>query len=192
MYCKNCGSVLDENALLCVKCGTTNGLGENYCSHCGSNVTPGQIACTNCGYAIKNQKIVKKRKTTIVVISIILGIIIFISIIAKNCGNSVDFNKIYDDYCNYSWAELGSDNSYLSIDTNPYDYDDKPLYYSEAYYAIEKINSHLGLPNSLFKDMGSTSALNGKQTRTYSDKNLMVTWSYHPDQGLEVTYSKIK
>ena len=40
--------------------------------------------------------------------------------------------------------------------------------------------------------MGETSSADGKQVRTYEDLGLEVSWRYHPDRGLEVTYSKLK
>lgn len=97
-----------------------------------------------------------------------------------------NFAALYDTYCNSTWADCGSDGSYLSIDTNPYDWDDDGLAYPDAYYAIETINNALDLPGSLLKDMSETTSLDGKQSETYGD--ITVTWKYHPDKGLEVTY----
>ena len=97
-----------------------------------------------------------------------------------------DFKGLYNKYCNSTWASYGSDGSYLSIDTNPYDWDDDGLAYVEAYYAIEDINNALGLPSSLMNDMGETTGADGKQTETFGD--ITVSWKYHPDKGLEVTY----
>lgn len=100
-----------------------------------------------------------------------------------------DFKALYDEYCNSIWADYGSDGSYLSIDTNPYDWDDDGLAYPGAYTAISNINDALGLPSSLLNDMGETTGADGKQSETFGD--ITVTWKYHPDKGLEVTY-KIK
>lgn len=97
-----------------------------------------------------------------------------------------DFKALYQKYCNSTWADYGADGSYLSIDTNPYDWDDDGLAYVEAYYAIEAVNNALGLPSSLLNDMGETTGADGKQTETFGD--ITVTWKYHPDRGLEVTY----
>ncbi len=97
-----------------------------------------------------------------------------------------DFKALYNKYCKSTWAEYGSDGSYLSIDTNPYDWDDDGLAYPEAYTAIKNVASALGMPSSLINDMGETTSLDGKQTETYGD--VTVTWKYHPDKGLEVTF----
>lgn len=97
-----------------------------------------------------------------------------------------DFKALYNQYCESTWADYGSDGSYLSIDTNPYNEEDEPLAYPEAYNAIVDINEALGLPDSLLENMGHTSSADGKQTETYDE--VTVTWKYHPDKGLEVTY----
>lgn len=95
-----------------------------------------------------------------------------------------DFKAIYNTYCSSTYATVGSDGSYLSIDTNPYDLDDYTV--SGSIQAIIDVNSALGLPDYVLDDMGSTTALMGRQTATFDD--VTVSWSYHPDKGLEVTY----
>ena len=102
----------------------------------------------------------------------------------------LDFETIFDRYCDEEWASVGKDNSYLSIDTNPNDYDDFYIYAADS--AIVKINAALNLPDSLYEEMGKTSASMGKQTETFSDIGVIVRWTYHPDKGLEVTYKRIQ
>lgn len=99
-----------------------------------------------------------------------------------------DFKAIYDAYCEPIWATVGSDGSYLSIDTNPFNEDDNGVAYPAAYYALEDIHKALGLPDSLFEDMGSTSGADGKQTQNFPEQGITVSWKYHPDKGLEATY----
>lgn len=100
-----------------------------------------------------------------------------------------DFNKLFDEYCSSNWAEVGSDGSYLEVDTNPYDRDDYND--SQADSAIEKINNALGLSDSVYKDMCSTTWSMGKQSESFEDIGLKVEWTYHSDKGLEVTYKYI-
>lgn len=102
-----------------------------------------------------------------------------------------NFGALYDTYCRSRWGDVGSDGSYLRVDTNPDDEDDKGVAYVDAYEAIGKINDALGLPQSLLTKMGETRSLDGKQTETFTDVGITVSWSYHPDYGLEVTYKKI-
>ena len=105
--------------------------------------------------------------------------------------NTVEIEKLYDEYCTSIWADVGSDGSYLSIDTNPYDKDDDGLAYPAAYTAIKEVNKALGLPESVVSEMGETTSADGKQTETFEEQGVTVSWKYHPDKGLEVTYKKI-
>lgn len=57
----------------------------------------------------------------------------------------------------------------------------------EAYNAIKKINEALGFPESVLYKMNQTRSLDGIQT--YSNSELEVSWTYHPNRGLEVNYS---
>ena len=104
-----------------------------------------------------------------------------------------DLEAIYDEYCSPSWADLGSDGSYLFVDTNPYDEDDGDYTYMFVVNnAIEDINEALGLPESLNNDMDQTTWSMGKQKETFEDIGIDVSWTYHPDKGLEVTYKLIR
>ena len=40
MFCKNCGSEIDVNAAVCVKCGFQKGTGNKYCPNCGVALKP--------------------------------------------------------------------------------------------------------------------------------------------------------
>lgn len=98
-----------------------------------------------------------------------------------------DLKSLYQKYCDgKSWADVASDGSYLNIDDNPYDFDD---YYIEAAdTAIQLINEAMGLPSSLYNDMIQTTWSMGKQQETYESIGIKVSWTYHPNKGLEVTY----
>ena len=96
-----------------------------------------------------------------------------------------DFQAVYREIGSDSYyCTLAKDNSYLSIDTNPLDIDDFSA--SKAWDMIVKANRALGLPESVDEKMGHTSSMDGRQTDTYN--GVKVSWKYHPDQGLEVTY----
>ncbi|MGN0489829.1 MAG: Ig-like domain-containing protein [Ruminococcus sp.] len=92
------------------------------------------------------------------------------------------YNCLDDDY----YCELGYDYSYLMIDTNPLDLDDYSSY--TAHELIQEANDLLGLPASVLEKMGNTTALSG--TQTYQAHKLNVSWTYHPDNGLEVIYER--
>ncbi len=97
-----------------------------------------------------------------------------------------NFSQIYSDLGRPSYCKLASDGSYLSIDTNPSNIDDYTNY--SAYQDIPEILNALGLPDYLFEEMKQTRALDGRQNSDFDNVN--VSWSYHPDQGLEVVFKK--
>ena len=43
---------MQDNAVVCVKCGCQRGVGANFCPNCGRRVTPGAAVCVNCGVAL--------------------------------------------------------------------------------------------------------------------------------------------
>lgn len=103
-----------------------------------------------------------------------------------------DFKVIYDELCVSTWADLGSDNSYLHVDTNPYNEDGGDWNYMfTVTEVIKDINKRLGMPESVYNDMMQTTWSMGKQKETFSELGFEVTWTYHPDKGLEVTYKLI-
>lgn len=188
---------------VCTACGTP--VTGAFCPKCGTPVSaPAAPGAVNPAVAQYNATVAApKKKKTGLIIGIIAAVVVVILIIALAGGDSgsggggllstgPNLTSMYNQYCESTWADIASDGSYLKIDTNPYDWDDDGVAYTDAYYAIEDVNAALGLPDSLFEEMGSTRGMDGKQTRTYSDKNLEVSWSYHPDEGLEVTYRKIR
>ena len=80
--------------------------------------------------------------------------------------------------------EIGDDGSYIEVDTNPLDFDD---FYNPTYTkVIEAFNEELGVPDYVYKLMITTTALQGRQTETVN--GLIISWTYHPDNGLEVIY----
>ena len=110
------------------------------------------------------------------------------STIADNSKTyEVDFEEVVDVIGGGSYyCKVALDGSYLSIDTNPSDIDD---YYSEtATRYVEKANEELGFSAVLYNKMSRTRALDGTQ-KDENDK-VKVSWTYHPNRGLEVIYEK--
>lgn len=80
--------------------------------------------------------------------------------------------------------EIGDDGSYIEVDTNPLDFDD---YYNPTYIkVIEAFNEELSVPDYVYELMKKTTALQGRQTETVN--GLIISWTYHPDNGLAVIY----
>lgn len=106
--------------------------------------------------------------------------------------SKIDFKALYetiDADVKYGWT-AGSDGSYLSADTNVYDLDD----YSNGsiWASIKEMNKTLGLPGSLTEDMNTTTWSMGRQNKVFSSVGIEVTWTYHPDKGMEVTYKLLE
>ena len=66
MYCRNCGSEMNENAVVCVKCGVAKGMGNSYCPNCGKETDPNAAFCINCGCALTNMTAVNSVNSTAV------------------------------------------------------------------------------------------------------------------------------
>lgn len=52
-YCKNCGAELNDNAVVCTKCGVLVGDGNKFCPNCGAEPDPLAVICVKCGYELK-------------------------------------------------------------------------------------------------------------------------------------------
>ncbi len=53
MYCRNCGSEMAENAVVCVKCGVAKDAASNFCPNCGNTTNQEAVVCVNCGVGLK-------------------------------------------------------------------------------------------------------------------------------------------
>lgn len=49
MYCRFCGNLINDKAVICVKCKNKPLLGRSYCQNCGAPTTQQQAVCTKCG-----------------------------------------------------------------------------------------------------------------------------------------------
>ncbi len=102
-----------------------------------------------------------------------------------------NFKEIYAKYANHTYATVADDGSYLEIDTNPADWDSdySGLFYSYSDYTncIKSVHKALGISDALLLKMQSTSALQGRQNEDFD--TFTVSWTYHPDSGLEIIYS---
>lgn len=145
----------------------------------------------------KNGEVTAEKKGTCSIFYTVDGISGGCKITVKKDG--VDFAEVYKAIGGEGYyCKLAFDESYLLIDTNPenlewYDQseikdilwtnkeEDKGIDY------VLKVNNELGLPASIATKMGQTRALDGRQTETY--EKMEVSWTYHPDNGLEVLYT---
>lgn len=95
----------------------------------------------------------------------------------------IAYENVYAQYPDaVACYEIGNDGSYLEVDTNPLDIDD---YYNATYMSVlEAFQSELDVPDYVAQLMLTTTAMQGRQTETVN--GLIISWTYHPDRGLEV------
>lgn len=55
MYCRNCGTLLDDKTEICVKCGCKPEKGTKYCPKCGIRTREKQAVCEACGYGLDRE-----------------------------------------------------------------------------------------------------------------------------------------
>ena len=73
MYCRNCGSQMEDIASVCVKCGVKKGNGVSFCPNCGSKTEPNAAYCTNCGVDFNVASGEQKSKLVAVLLAFFLG-----------------------------------------------------------------------------------------------------------------------
>lgn len=74
MFCKNCGSPLDPQYNVCMRCGVQKGAGFNFCGNCGRPMAPGSMSCTSCGAgAIGNVGVERKSRLVATLLCFFLG-----------------------------------------------------------------------------------------------------------------------
>ena len=54
MYCRSCGEEINDQAVICVKCGVPVFKGKEFCQQCGKPTSPEHSICMSCGVNLKN------------------------------------------------------------------------------------------------------------------------------------------
>ncbi|MFA6002140.1 MAG: TM2 domain-containing protein [Thermoleophilia bacterium] len=52
MRCRNCGTAVDEKAVICVNCGSPPASGRAFCQNCGAATDPNAVVCVKCGVSL--------------------------------------------------------------------------------------------------------------------------------------------
>ena len=127
---------------------------------------------------------------------IIGGIIIAVIAIALVIFIPSKFKRVKNE-CVQIAGSISGGKDYFTIDTCPdvYDHMDPtvkamllPGAQENALEAIKYANEAFGFNGSVYSQMINTSALMGRQSA--ENNKYKVSWTYHPDDGLEVTYEK--
>lgn len=172
---------------------------KHFCTNCGTELAEGQNFCPTCGQKVglaADPKSAGKNKKLFVILGAAAAAVVIIILVLVLClggGSKKNFRDMYGDIASKAWCTIPSDGSYLKLDTNPYDTDDDDFdwtyyqtYYTPASDAIKRINKELGFSDALMEKMNTTTWSQGRQTD--SNEKYSVTWTYHPDKGLEVMY----
>lgn len=125
------------------------------------------------------------KETKVLVIRGIAAIVAVIIMVWFFYFRTPDFNTIGSGYSGSWFCTVAEDGSCLTIDTDPLDFGDYITDGSDE--AIQNINKELGFPDSVYAQMISTRAIDG--TQTYEKNGISMSWTFHPDNGLEIIYS---
>lgn len=137
----------------------------------------------------KKKKLSKKKLGIIGAIAIVIAIVAVIALMPSK------FEKVENE-CVHIAGSIASGKGYFTIETIPDSWDNMDAtvralmlasHQESALKAIKYANDELGFPG-VYSQMLRTTALMGRQTEE-NDK-YKVSWTYHPDDGLTVTYSK--
>ena len=179
------------------------------CIYCGFGVDESMKVCPNCKAPLLHKKIPdeaapqipnaqsttndntsqppkKKKKKLLIIIGVVVFLIFALSMCSGGSSDESEFEEIYYSYLSSEYAEVASDGSYLSIDTNPNDIDDYTV--DGAIEGLIITLDELGIPESVLQKMGETSSLDGRLTEEHN--GIEISWKYHPDNGLEVLFVK--
>ena len=139
----------------------------------------------------KPQKKLSKKKLGVIGAAVaIVAIVIVILLIPSK------FDRVENE-CVHIAGSVASGNNYFTLETIPDTWDNMdptvralmlPSHQEGVLESVKYANKELGFPGSVYSDMMNTSALMGRQVEE-NDK-YKVSWTYHPDDGLTVTYTK--
>ena len=202
-FCPSCGTEkkdrtkpVEKKTIKCKKCGTEADADKLFCPSCGQRISDPPQSQIRLNYgteldlkpkapeAKKPEEQPKKKSplSFILIGAAAIAIIVFIFSNAK----VKDFNKLYSkEYGSKAWCTISVDGTKMVVDTNPGD--DPDTLVSEAYDKIITINTQLGFNSEVFRSMQATRFVDGVQSA--ESEKYAVSWRYHPDTGLEATYT---
>ena len=127
-------------------------------------------------------------------LAIIGAIVAVVAIVMAVVFIPSEFERVKNE-CKNIAGQVSTGKNYFMLDTNPYENASEstrlillPTTQENTLKAIKYANEALGFPGSVYSDMLETTALMGRQS--VENSKYTVSWTYHPDRGLEVTYTK--
>ena len=155
-----------------------------------SSDIPVEITDSKDAQAVTKPKMSKKKLAIIAAAATAVIAIAFILFIPSK------FERVQNECVQIAGTVSGS-GDYFMIDTLPDVYENMdetvkalllPGAQENALEAIKYANEELGFNGSVYSQMMNTTALMGRQ---YAENDkYRVSWTYHPDYGLEVTYEQ--
>ena len=135
-----------------------------------------------------------KSKLFIVLVAVLV-VLISCVVLFFTASEYTRFKRIEDEAFSIA-GEIATGNNYFKIDTKSSQVDLKDMtsfqksfhlkQQAKAIEAIKYTNKELGFNDSLYTHMSSTSEIMG--TQRVENENYIVTWTYSPNDGLEVKY----
>ena len=122
--------------------------------------------------------------------------VLIIAVIVAILATPSKFERVRKE-CVHIAGIVSGEGDFFKLETKPDSFDDLDPTFRElmlssvqeqALEAIQYANKEFGFPDSVYSDMLNTNALMGRQTEENS--KYKVSWTYHPDDGLTVTYTK--
>lgn len=64
---------MNDNQVVCLKCGVNKGQGNSFCHNCGVRTVPGADVCTSCGVSLKAGGLNGQDKIVMILVCLFLG-----------------------------------------------------------------------------------------------------------------------
>lgn len=94
MYCRNCGSQINDNAIACPKCGANPRTEKNFCPACGIATNANQVLCINCGASLAPATATQENGKTVAIVAHLTFIGWIVALIINN-QNKSEFGSFY-------------------------------------------------------------------------------------------------
>lgn len=177
----------------CTTCGDTVAHGVNFCPECGAPVLHPQISAPPQVEVRVTQSAIEapKEKSSARFVFVACALAVVALAIAFGASTSASASQFEDavDGCITS-GEVGYDEIVLSDDGKSLYMDGSGNNFSSSLGLATEICilSELDMPTIILTRMNATNALMGVQTGDWD--GISASWTYHPDNGLDVSLSK--